>query len=78
MDIRSYLEAKQLSQDQFAKIAGVSQGLVWQWLNRRTTITAERAIDIERKTDGTVTRYDLRPDVFGPPPTKPRQAKAAA
>lgn len=69
MDIRTYLDHKQLSQDQFAKLAGVSQGLVWQWLNGRTTITAERAVELERVTEGAVTRYDLRPDIFGPAPS---------
>lgn len=77
MDIRSYLAAKQLSQDQFAKLAGVSQGLVWQWLNGRTTITAERAIALEKVTAGEVTRYDLRPDIFGEAPAQPRTEAAA-
>lgn len=29
---------------------------------------AERCLAIERATGGQVTRYDLRPDVFGPAP----------
>lgn len=50
---------------------GVSQGLVWQWLNGKTRITAERALDIEQKTSGSVSRYELRPDVFGSSPDSP-------
>jgi DNA-binding transcriptional regulator YdaS (Cro superfamily) len=29
-------------------------------------VPPERAADIERMTEGKVTRMDLRPDVFGP------------
>ncbi len=52
-----------------AEILGVSQGLVWQWLNGKTRVTAERAIDIEEKSGGVVTRYELRPEIFGPRPS---------
>jgi len=48
-----------------ARLLGVSQGLVWQWLHGETKITAERAIDIETKTAGEITRQELRPDLFG-------------
>jgi DNA-binding transcriptional regulator YdaS (Cro superfamily) len=66
MDIKAYLEKHELSQEQFAKQLGVSQGLVWQWLDGRTRITAERAVEIEEKTAGEVTRRDLRPDLYPP------------
>lgn len=71
MDIKTYLETRGDSQEQFAKRIGVSQGLVWQWIEGRTRITAERAIEIEEKTDRQITRHDLRPDLFGDPPGKP-------
>ena len=64
MDITAYLKAKELSQEAFAKQIGVSQGLVWQWISGKTRITAERAIEIEEKTDGAIRREQLRPDVF--------------
>lgn len=48
-----------------AEMLGVSQGLVWQWLNGKTRVTAERAIKIEQITAGAMTRAELRPDVFG-------------
>jgi len=64
MKISAYLEKHKLSQEQFAKLLGVSQGLVWQWLEGKTRITAERAKEIEGKTRGEITRHDLRPDLF--------------
>ena len=72
MDIPSYLSKRGLSQEQFGKVLGVSQGLVWQWLNGRTQITAEMANAIEEKTKGAIKRRDLRPDLFA------RKARAAA
>lgn len=71
MDIKAYLEKHQLSQEQFAKQIGVSQGLVWQWIEGRTRITAERAVEIEKKTEGEITRHALRPDLY------PARARAA-
>lgn len=64
MKLSTYLEKQGLSQEAFAKSIGVSQGLVWQWLDGRTRITAERAIEIEKKTGGAITRRDLRPDLY--------------
>jgi DNA-binding transcriptional regulator YdaS (Cro superfamily) len=64
MNIPDYLKKKRLSQGAFARLLGCSPGLVWQWINGRTTITAERAITIERKTRKAITRHDLRPDLY--------------
>lgn len=61
------------SQSLLAAQVGVTQGRVWQWCNG-DRVPAERCADIERATAGQVTRYDLRPDVFGPAP----QGKEAA
>jgi DNA-binding transcriptional regulator YdaS (Cro superfamily) len=66
MDLRTYLAQRGLSQAEFAALLGVTQGLVWQWLNGRTVVTAERALAIEQCTGGEVTRAELRPDLFGP------------
>ena len=43
----------------------VKQQHVWKWLRART-VPAERVLAIEAATG--ISRYDLRPDVFGPPP----------
>jgi len=44
------------------------QGHISAWLRRHKKIPAQVAIPIERLTNGLVTRYDLRPDVFGDSP----------
>jgi len=51
------------SQAALAKAIGVSPMTITQWKARG--IPAERCLDIERATDGKVTRLDLRPDLFG-------------
>lgn len=83
MRLEKYLKDHSTQTD-FAKKLGVSQGLIYQWLQflafregrvkltrtqqkRVTTITAERAIQIEAASDGLVTRQELRPDIFGKP-----------
>ena len=64
MNIKAYLKKHEMSQADFAKKMAVTQGLVWQWLNGHTKVTAERAVEIERCTAGEITRHDLRPDLF--------------
>ena len=64
MDIPAYLKKYGLSQQEFANQLKVSQGLVWQWINGRTRIKAERAKQIEEVTGGAIRRRDLRPDLF--------------
>lgn len=58
-----------------AKI-GKQQGHIAKWLHRDKKVPAELCISIERAVDGEVTRYDLRPDVFGDHP-RPRRKAAA-
>ncbi len=72
MELKDYVA--EYGQTGAATRLGVSQGLVWQWLNGKTRIPAERAIDIETKTSGAITRYDLRPDIFGVAPAVERVA----
>lgn len=54
------------SQSELARRLGVKQGHVWAWINK-TGAPAEYCLDIEKETGGKVTRYQLRPDVFGTP-----------
>ena len=63
MRLKKYIELNRLTQEQFAKQVGVTQAAVCQWLSG-ARITAERAIDIEKKTAGAVKRHELRPDLF--------------
>lgn len=55
------------SQAEFARQLGVSQQVVWQWVNGRRPVPAHYCIRIEDVTRGAVSRYQLRPDVFGAP-----------
>ena len=48
----------------------VSRAAVSHWRHKRFRVPAERCIDIETLSDGAVSRYDLRPDVFGPAPSE--------
>lgn len=57
--------------DQLAIACNVTVQAVYKWINRR--VPADRCLLIESLTQGQVTRYDLRPDIFGAP-----QDKAAA
>lgn len=47
---------------------GVTQGMVSGWLHGRYPISWVHAKAIEEATNGSVTRYQLRPDIFGKPP----------
>jgi DNA-binding transcriptional regulator YdaS (Cro superfamily) len=55
-----------------AEKLGVGQSVVSNWRTRgdEPRVPAERCIAIEQATNGDVTRYDLRPDVFGATPAK--------
>jgi DNA-binding transcriptional regulator YdaS (Cro superfamily) len=63
------------TQASLARAINVPPALVWQWVNGRRPVAAKHCIGIEDATAGAVTRYDLRPDVFGPKP--PQQDQAA-
>lgn len=74
MTLREFLDRPGNSQERLAIRLQCSQGLISQWLawldgkdreQNATRITAERAIEIEAATDNQVTRYELRPDIFG-------------
>jgi DNA-binding transcriptional regulator YdaS (Cro superfamily) len=74
-------------QTALARLIGTKQQNVWQWLYDTGKPMSEHCIAIERATYGRITRYELRPDVFGEPPgrsharrtrRKPRRAEAPA
>lgn len=60
------------SQAALAREIGCTPAHVWNWVNRENSkgTPAEFCRAIESATSGQVTRYDLRPDVFGEAPTK--------
>ena len=47
----------------------VTPQAVHNWIVRG--VPAERCLAIENATGGAITRYELRPDVFGQPPHAP-------
>ena len=51
-------------QSALARMIGVRQGYIWKWLQSGRT-SPKYCLAIERVTFGKVTRYQLRPDVFG-------------
>jgi DNA-binding transcriptional regulator YdaS (Cro superfamily) len=64
MLLAQYLNDSKVSQTDFARRIGVSQGMVWQWLNGRRRVAAENVLAIEEASGGAVTRYELRPDLY--------------
>lgn len=73
MDIAAYLKDQSMTQEDFAGLAGVTQGRVSHWLSGEK-VPAERCVQIETATKGKVSRHDLRPDIFGEQPTVVRSA----
>lgn len=55
-----------------ARAVGVVPMAVQQWKKRG--VPPERCLLVEAATHGAVTRYDLRPDIFGPAPDVKREA----
>ncbi|MFS1524476.1 helix-turn-helix domain-containing protein [Microbulbifer sp. 2304DJ12-6] len=56
------------TQAKLAQSLGVTQGLVSAWVTGRKKIAPHWCLPIEQSTNGVITRYDLRPDIFGPVP----------
>lgn len=67
--------AKAGGQSALARACGVKQGHVWHWLNKSMRVPAEHALSVEAATGGTVTRHQLRPDIFGKEGHAPKRAK---
>jgi len=51
-------------QKALADAIGVKQQHVWNWLNRDKRLQAEHVLNIERATNGQITRHQLRPDLY--------------
>jgi DNA-binding transcriptional regulator YdaS (Cro superfamily) len=56
-------------QSALAKAVGVKQQNVWSWVNRTGKCPPEHVLAVEAATEGAVTRYQLRPDIYGPAPS---------
>jgi len=64
MDIQNYLQKTGISQIEFAKQLGVTQGMVSQWITGVRPVSIRHCFSIESATKGQVTRQDLRPDDY--------------
>lgn len=53
------------SQVKLATAIGCSQQYISWLLSDAKQISVEKALQVEKATGGTVSRHDLRPDVFG-------------
>lgn len=65
-----YLDKSGLTQTRFAGMVGVHPSMIWQWIRDERPISAISAREIEAATDGALTRYQLRSDVFGDDPSR--------
>ena len=65
---REYRAAQDLSQDQLARLLGVSQAAISAYESGRFEPDAERCLLFEVRLHGAITRYQLLPQVFGPAP----------
>ncbi|MGH8652165.1 MAG: helix-turn-helix domain-containing protein [Gammaproteobacteria bacterium] len=57
------------SQAALARCLGIRSQAVQQWTTTGRA-PAERCLALEQATRGKVSRYELRPDVFGPAPAR--------
>lgn len=54
-------------QSELARHFNISREAVRQW-EEADQVPVRRVLDVEKITGGHVTRYDLRPDIYGDPP----------
>lgn len=75
MEISPIARAVELvGRQKLATTCDVSPSMVSQWVSGHRPIAARHVLPIEQATGGQVTRYELAPDVFGPPPVKSEAA----
>ena len=55
-------------QSALAKLCGVRQPHIWNWLNRDNRVPAENALSVCKAVSWQVTPHELRPDIY-PNPT---------
>lgn len=82
MNLSNYLSKPEIVAKDVAAALKVPNSLLSQWKTGVRRVPAEHCRAIEKVTNSAVTRYDLRPDVFGPAPacdcTQPQPIKEAA
>lgn len=61
MNLLDYVKTRATQRELATKLA-ITPVLINQWANQKRPIPPERCVEIERATDGEVTRPELRPD----------------
>lgn len=62
------------SQTALAEALKIERSAISQWKKVPVNDKHNRVLEIERLTNGAVSRHAMRPDIFGPPPKKRRAA----
>lgn len=76
--LRTYLSTiPTAEQAEYAKRAGTSIGYLRKALSKGQRFDGALARRLDEESDGTVSRYDLRPDVFGQEPARHTRKKSA-
>jgi DNA-binding transcriptional regulator YdaS (Cro superfamily) len=57
-----------------AEVLGISRQAIWKW----DVAPVERVADLERLSKGKITRFELRPDIFGTPQLAQTESKQVA
>ena len=64
MQLKDYLEQRQISITSFAKALGCHQPDLTRWANGSRAVPLRWCVRIEQYTGGAVSRRDLRPDDY--------------
>jgi DNA-binding transcriptional regulator YdaS (Cro superfamily) len=62
MKLKTFLD--KTNAKEFADLLGIPAGLLSQWKTGKKSVPVRRCIDIERCSEGKVTRKDLRPNDY--------------
>lgn len=75
--LRAYLSTLSTSdQADYAKRCGTTIGYLRKALSTKPRLDGALVRQLDEQSEGKVSRYDLRPDVFGPAPTKSKSRAA--
>lgn len=67
MKLKEYLLQNDITQVKFAKMINRSRATVNDYVNGWRNISLRTAVQIEKMTNGQVTRKEMRPDLFEEP-----------
>lgn len=75
MDITSYLQKTGITATAFAKKAECSQPSMSLYMSKSRKPGHKAVLRIEKASGNEVTRYDLRPDIYGERPKRRKRAR---